>query len=189
MVNSPPHEAERDQLIGRRAAFGVLGVVAAAIIVGPGLTVVNLITVLVTGATPNETGPLTGSSRRNTLARWQGILPIDVPWWGFLAVSLAFAVVLAVMWPASRRYLGMWRGKVLLIATPFTLACLALLWAAWSLSFGDYYDSADEWDGFLYIPGGVALAVAAAGFVQHRRTRPKLPKRRRKRTKRSAPSQ
>lgn len=179
----PSDLAERDQKIGRRAAWGVLATVAAALVAGPLMTSANLIIVLAIGAEPNvEQAPGV-----TTFERWQGILPIDVPWWVYLAISLAMGVILAAVWRPSRHYLGMWRRKVVLIAMPGLLAWLAVWWAAQCLGFGGYYTSRDEWQGFLFIPVAVAVAVAVAGFVQRSRTRPKLPKRRRK--KRIAPSE
>ena len=162
--------------------MGTLATLAVAFILGPFGMAANILLAIALGVETN----VEDTPRVRTLELWRGVLPVHVPWGLYLAVSLAFAVLMVLIWNPSRHYLEFWRRKVILIASPVVVGSLALLWAVYCFGFGSYYTTRDEWQGGVYIPTAVALAVTLAGAVQAWRLRPRT---RRKRVRRSTPSQ
>lgn len=176
MVEKTPLTLDRDQRIGRGAAIGFLTTVGAGLIVGPLMTSANLIIALVSGRTPN----MEQASGVTTMMKWRDNLPIDIPWWVFLAVSLALVVLLVLVWSPARHYFEFWRRKVILVASPLSLALGGLVWAFMSFGFGSYYQARDAWPGFVLLPALVALAVTVVGLVHQWRLSTKPARRRRR---------
>ena len=179
-MSLPAEPLGRDQRIGRRAAVGTLATLALAFILGPFGVAANILLAIAQGAETN----VRDAPGVTALQLWRGVLPVHVPWGLFLATSVAFVVLLVLVWNPSRHYLEFWRRRVILIASPVVVAALALLWAVYCVGFGSYYTTKDEWQGGVYIPAAIALAVTVAGAVQAWRLRPRT---RRKRARRSAP--
>lgn len=168
-------DLDPDQRVGRRAAVGLLAAVATGLIAGPIMAAANLIIVEVTGREP-DVAPKPGMT---VMMIWRGSMPIDVPWWVFLAVSLSFGVLLAVVWSPARHYFEFWRRRVILVASPKVIALCCLAWAGMSFAFGAYYTAREEWQGFLYIPVIAAISVGVVAFLRGRHTGAIRPEKRR----------
>jgi hypothetical protein len=83
---------------------------------------------------------------------------ISVPWWGFVVIAFALAVLLWLTYSPSRHFLGM-QGKLRLLNSPFLIFFFAFLLVVMSLAG----TGSPQW--LFWIPAVISLGVAIAGAV------------------------
>lgn len=155
---------------GRRCAIALVVVAAALILVGPGVIVVDLLWALVNGVEPN----VVPEGKPNTLiARYRGLLPLEVPWFAWAVIAAALAVLLSLVWVPTRQYRAraLERG-VFLNATPYWVALVAVIGLVFTAAASPYYSSGEDWPGLVWIALVTFVAVAVTGFARARFTRP-----------------
>lgn len=156
-----------DEVVGRRAAYGTLGLAVFAV-VALLLLAANLVILLVTGAQPNELE----SARQTAWLQWRGRFPIEIPWWLFLVSAAGWIAVLRMVWRPERHYVRR-VGPIFLLAGASIVALLsgvtavvAGTWARW------YYR--DGWELYLIPVALLVIVAVVAGTraVQLNRGRP-----------------
>ena len=113
---------QRDAVIAKRGAVTLMVLALLEATLGAVVPANNLLFHILTGAKPH----VREGEYLKVYERWAGLMPVPVPWWAFLVVAFALAVLLVVTRKPERQYLPTMHGKILLQNHPYFLAFWAL---------------------------------------------------------------